>query len=93
MNPLKLLSQPDKRKHALLCGAAAIVGSVIAVVGAQVSYGLAAWLAGAAVAFGYEAVQEYRNEGEASRADSIAGLVGATPVAIAVGIVEYLIRN
>ena len=94
MNPIKLLSQPDKRKHALLCGAVALIGAVIAVLGAYVSFAVAAWLAGAAVAFGYEALQEYRSEGEASNADAIAGLVGATPVAAVILVVElYLLRG
>ena len=85
------MRQPDKRKHALLCAAAAIGGLLIALAGAHVSYGLAAWLAGAAIAFGYEALQKYRGEGEASKEDAIAGLVGATPVAVVILVVEYMV--
>lgn len=91
MNVIDLFRQPDKLKHALMCAAAAAFGALMALVAAYVAYGAAAWLTGAALAFGYEKLQAYRGEGEASRDDVIAGLIGATPVALVLLVLEFWI--
>lgn len=89
MNVIELFKQPDKRKHALLCAAAAAFSALMALVAVHVAYGAAAWLTGVALAFGYEALQKYRGEGEASKEDAIAGVIGATLVALALLALEF----
>ena len=95
MNPLNfarnLASQPDKRKHALMSGVASVFGALVGLVASRVSYAMAAWLTGVASAVGYELLQAYRREGEPSKGDAIAGIIGATAVAAVLAGFEFVV--
>ena len=91
MNIFHLMRQKDKRKHALGGVFAAVFAALMALVAVHIAYGVAAWITGAVLAFGFEALQKYRKEGEASLDDAVAGLVGTTPVAALLLALEFWI--
>jgi hypothetical protein len=72
----------DYQKHALLCAIAAALVWPLNWVIAQWGLPWGAFLAGTALAWGYEFLQKYRKEGEFSPKDALAGMAGAGAIAV-----------